>query len=374
MSATSNKQTNPTAEGHRVQISLNQLNDDVATLVAENTAHLAKITDLQKEVNVYKRAYDDLDNKHKALENITAELERKNEDLETRLKGSRVVILIDGDGSIFRKELLYQGTKGGLSAARQLSDHLTQFLTSNYGSRQYKLWVYIFLNKGGLMQSLKQGGHPQCAKKLEQFMAGFNQAAERFSMIDVGWAKEAADAKIKTYLEDEVRTSQTFKIIFGGCHDNGYVNNLRSQITAGYRDKLVLLKTYTEMAMGISELGLPTMSVTELFMTEKLRITFTPDIGHSRSNSIPATPMIHRDSDTLSVTSEQAFSDMGLYSPQKALLDLPGPSGSNDKSFTLSACSPLQADNLNLEPLKPRQLDPKIVEYSCPFLQFSQVF
>lgn len=39
------------------------------------------------------------------------------------------------------------------------------------------------------MTSLKQ--------KFEDFVIGFNQAAERFLMVDVGTAKEAADAKIK---------------------------------------------------------------------------------------------------------------------------------------------------------------------------------
>jgi hypothetical protein len=33
--------------------------------------------------------------------------------------------------------------------------------------------------------------------KFEEFTLGFNQAAERFMMVDVGGAKEAADAKIK---------------------------------------------------------------------------------------------------------------------------------------------------------------------------------
>ena len=66
---------------------------------------------------------------------------------------------------------------------------------------------------------------------------GFNQAAERFMMVDVGSEKEAADAKIKgrcstsirvrtvthwfhlffpALLEDEIRLPQTEKIIFGG--------------------------------------------------------------------------------------------------------------------------------------------------------------
>ena len=32
---------------------------------------------------------------------------------------------------------------------------------------------------------------------LENFVHGFNQAAERFVMVDIGYGKEMADAKIK---------------------------------------------------------------------------------------------------------------------------------------------------------------------------------
>lgn len=55
-----------------------------------------------------------------------------------------------------------------------------------------------------------------------------------------------------------------------GCHDNGYVSSLRSQITAGFRDKLILLKGYTQMATAIAALDLPTMEIPDLFITQKL--------------------------------------------------------------------------------------------------------
>jgi hypothetical protein len=145
-----------------------------------------------------------------------------------------------------------------------------------------------------------------------------------------------------------------------GCHDNGYVNNLRSQITAGYKDKLILLKTYDEMAVGISELGLPTTTVPNVFMTEKLKNHYISDHGHTRSNSIPATPMMQRESDTLSVSSDQALSDIGLYSPNRPLLDLPN---TNGYDHMLTPLSPLISNKFSLEPTRrQRQLDPKIVE------------
>lgn len=98
---------------------------------------------------------------------------------------------------------------------------------------------------------------------------------------------------------------QTCKILFGGetprqfvilnynrklllgCHDNGYATSLRSLITAGFQDKLVLLRGYSESAVGIEELGLPTMTVPQLFLADKLVTSHNslPGMRHGRSRS-----------------------------------------------------------------------------------------
>lgn len=93
--------------------------------------------------------------------------------------------------------------------------------TSGTGTQTgyHHLWVYVFLSKKGLAEAFRKAGVVGvletgmgagtiwgCGKgksmtattnMLEDFMIGFNQAAEKFVAIDVGGAKEAADAKIK---------------------------------------------------------------------------------------------------------------------------------------------------------------------------------
>lgn len=61
-----------------------------------------------------------------------------------------------------------------------------------------------------------------------------------------------------------------------GCHDNGYVTTLRSQITAGFKQKLILLRGYADMAAGINELELPSFSIPDLFIPQKLTAVSTP--------------------------------------------------------------------------------------------------
>ena len=58
-----------------------------------------------------------------------------------------------------------------------------------------------------------------------------------------------------------------------GCHDNGYVTTLRSLMTAGFHDKLILLRGYSEMAVGIDELALPSFIVPDLFRPQKIVTT-----------------------------------------------------------------------------------------------------
>ncbi|KAJ4472338.1 hypothetical protein J3R30DRAFT_3524594 [Lentinula aciculospora] len=267
--------TRPSSPGQNLRIKscIEQLTGEIQSLLSDNSLHNDYIKKLESDLNVYHRAFSDVNAELAQYKTQMLEADKQKEDLEARLKGHRVVTLIDGDGAIFSKDLIVQGQTGGLLAAQRLSDSIIQHLSEQYGSHQYQLWVYVFLNKKGLMETLGRLGSPSLKNNFEDFVTGFNQAAERFSMLDVGNAKEAADAKIKCHLEDDIRLPQTFKVIFAGCHDNGYVTNLRSQITAGYKNKLILLKSYAEMASGIAEMDLPILAIPDLFVTQKLGVT-----------------------------------------------------------------------------------------------------
>lgn len=64
---------------------------------------------------------------------------------------------------------------------------------------------------------------------------------------------------------------------------------LRSQITAGFKHKLVLLPSYVEIAGGIGELGLPCINIPELFIPHKLGV-YSPPQCASSVNSSPLIP------------------------------------------------------------------------------------
>jgi len=101
-------------------------------------------------------------------------------------------------------------------------------------------------------------------------MDGFGGAHQLFSIVDVGTGKEAADHKLREYLDMFTRMPQTFKVFFGGAHDNGYQGSLASLQTLGYKEKLILLQSYTQTAREIGALRLPTLETSGLFMANKL--------------------------------------------------------------------------------------------------------
>jgi hypothetical protein len=114
-----------------------------------------------------------------------------------------VLALIDGDGYIFKDELLKRGLDGGREAAQMLNENIMAHVVKGdkSGSR-VQVWTHIFFNLKGLQQTLVGCDVCTC-NEFDAFMMGFNQANPRFTINDVHSGKEAADAKIKG--EDSTR-------------------------------------------------------------------------------------------------------------------------------------------------------------------------
>ncbi|KAH8105372.1 hypothetical protein BXZ70DRAFT_522119 [Cristinia sonorae] len=252
----------------------------VQTLLDGKKAHDAVVSELKADLDIANRGFRSL--REEMIER-QAVWERERLSLQARLAAlqnaeRRVVCLIDGDGTIFSRDLLAQGTLGGQAAARELSRNIHEYLdhTFQMPPSTFTLSVFVFLHKKGLMEALGRAGYTTEKTKFDEFLAGFNQAGQRFVMVDVGAGKENADSKLKAFLHDHVRSPQTSKIFFGASHDNGYTPDLKSLISDGYGHKLILLPGYTEIAYSIRELELDTLLIPNLFLADKLTIMRTP--------------------------------------------------------------------------------------------------
>lgn len=74
---------------------------------------------------------------------------------------------------------------------------MTESIKAQLEPHQFQLHVYVFHNRRGLIATLKRSGNPEAAIMFDDFVVGFNQAAERFAMIDAGELKEGSDHKMK---------------------------------------------------------------------------------------------------------------------------------------------------------------------------------
>jgi hypothetical protein len=101
----------------------------------------------------------------------------------------QVICVIDGDGTIFSRDLVERGREGGLAAIRLLTDAIDDYLLDE---PTYKLWIYCFMNKRGLARPLGV-----MDTTFDEFIAGFNQANGTAFLVDIGYGKEAADARIR---------------------------------------------------------------------------------------------------------------------------------------------------------------------------------
>lgn len=112
-------------------------------------------------------------------------------------RNSFVVALLDGDGMIFKDELLQQGEKGGKEAAGQLFSAINDFIKQNVPDLHApKILVRIYANVRGLADVLHKTGIIERASLFEDFVRGLTGSKLLFDFIDVGTGKDRADDKI----------------------------------------------------------------------------------------------------------------------------------------------------------------------------------
>lgn len=198
------------------------------------------------------------------------------------------------------------------------------------------------------------------------------------------------------HLEDNIRLPQTYRIIFGGntaflsslhrhplnsslgSHDNGYVNVLRSVITAGFRDKLILIPGYTDVAVDIKALMLPELRIPNLFMTTKLVSPSYMSIASGPPPGLPATPRLAAAAPQVSSPPGLGQGDVSRVGARRD--SIPSyktalQSGRNDSLLYEASDSSVSTDASEAQPAQPvqfmrrvsspgkqRRVNPKLVE------------
>ncbi|KAH8712139.1 hypothetical protein GQ44DRAFT_689294 [Phaeosphaeriaceae sp. PMI808] len=193
-------------------------------------------------------------NYQKAVDEHKQEVREYERQLES---SSFVLALIDGDGAIFQDILLQAaGGDGGSEAASLLHYAIRQHVASLHNnSGNWPVMVQLYLSLDKLSAKLAHVGLLRTPSELRVFAQCFNVNQPLFSIIDVGQGKERADHKIKEMLRTFSDNPTCRHIIFGGCHDAGYLLNLEQfKHTEAKAARITLLET-TPAFRGFTDLS-----------------------------------------------------------------------------------------------------------------------
>ncbi|CAJ2499958.1 Uu.00g028110.m01.CDS01 [Anthostomella pinea] len=176
--------------------------------------------------------------------------------------------IIDGDGAVFREDLIARGEDGGTLAAHQLRTSIKQYLKREHPDSNVESWhiiVQVSLNLGGAVAQAR----PRRAQ-LPAFAHAFGRAHGLFALVDVGFGKKQADFKVREMLRVMAKNVQCKHVIVGPCHDKGYMVELKPyQLDEAAAAKLTLLET-TPVPFEFQELGFKIVAFPEVFRSEPL--------------------------------------------------------------------------------------------------------
>ncbi|KAF1923758.1 uncharacterized protein M421DRAFT_405072 [Didymella exigua CBS 183.55] len=190
---------------------------------------IEKFSSLMREHLELKSDYLSERDNRRNYQSRVEEVHRAMSEHERQVDSSSFVLaLIDGDGAIFQDSLLQAaGGDGGSEAASRLYHAIHSHISTLYSnSGNWPVMVQVYLSLDKLAFKLQQIGLLRHSSEMRTFAQRFSVNQPLFSIIDVGQGKERADHKIKEMLRTFSDNPTCRHIIFGGCHDAGYLLNL----------------------------------------------------------------------------------------------------------------------------------------------------
>ncbi|POR30922.1 Uncharacterized protein TPAR_08866 [Tolypocladium paradoxum] len=160
----------------------------------------------------------DLQQRLQTRESQTEWIVKENEELKNR--NSYILVMIDGDGLIFREHWIKLGFEGGKAAA----EALRAAIAGVCGDRadDVEIVAKAVADVDGLAKALARDGSLDSPTDLRDFVAGFTHAHASFDFVDVGHTKGAASSKLKENTKWHLRNHNCKHILLGVSHDAGY--------------------------------------------------------------------------------------------------------------------------------------------------------
>lgn len=141
------------------------------------------------------------------------------------------MVLLDGEGIIFKDEFLQLGEEGGRAAAKQFHAGMHAYLVKNLSSiNTPKIILKLYLNVKGFAENCARSGIITDPSIVYDFIRGFNDAMSYSEIVDVGSTKNKANDKIQGMKALDQRRSphklttfvfslaEMFQVFLYNCH------------------------------------------------------------------------------------------------------------------------------------------------------------
>ncbi|KAJ5147460.1 hypothetical protein N7526_000812 [Penicillium atrosanguineum] len=229
---------------------IDSLNNHLASLSVENKKHNEN---LQNLLDQFQNLLEDYSSLQSDYEEVKEGREKYKRQARGQERNPFVLVLVDGDGYLFKEHFLKAGSEGGIDAARELSDSVKELMHSTMGPQSRQLSHHV--------------GHE--ARSISPFASGFNRAEGLFDFVDAADKKEGSDFKIREMFRMFVDLNQCRHIYFAGCHDTGF-NSLLTPHRGS--DKITLIKA-ASWHRDFESYGLPVKELPSVFMSTPLPTT-----------------------------------------------------------------------------------------------------
>ncbi|KAJ2979104.1 hypothetical protein NUW58_g7291 [Xylaria curta] len=187
---------------------------------------------------------------------------------QSKIQNPYVLVLIDGDGLIFRPHFIKLGAEGGRRAAIEL--HRAIIAEPFVQANETEVFVKVVANLGALNRALKRDGSVSTENEIHDFVAGFNQASF-FDFVDVGANRESAISKLKESALFHIDDPSCKHIIMGVSHDPTY-GPILDEIIRGDVNKQKRIKVLEgcPTVRAIVAIGTDIISFQDIFRSDKL--------------------------------------------------------------------------------------------------------
>ncbi|EEA29015.1 hypothetical protein TMatcc_002624 [Talaromyces marneffei ATCC 18224] len=188
------------------------------------------IEDLLRRVSELEDAYHQVKVEHEREIRYNRDIQLHEMELMEQIKRVKkimdrepfVIVLLDGDKTLFLDQYIRAGEQGGKDAANKLAADLGEYVSEHLPNvASPKIVVRIFANVKGLGNTYHQAAIIDKTLVMDDFVRGFNESGLLFDFIDVGQGKGSAEDKISETLKLNIYSCHCHQIYLGFSHKNG---------------------------------------------------------------------------------------------------------------------------------------------------------